>query len=178
VTRFLFGFGIAVALSAASLSGSAHAADEDAGKVEYKGKAPANLDTLAEHRAIANYTGAPFRRCLGRTARCPDRCGNSGEFATFDIVDYLHYTTPGKYGDKKQKNYRVQISDFQRKPRGPKELNKAISSLKPGDLVLLEWKHLYGETQPGVKSPVRPLLHLRRITAEEAARLKKAARGA
>jgi hypothetical protein len=130
------------------------------------------LETLAEHRVLARYMGAPYRICHGRTSRCPEHCGNSGEFATFDIVEYLHYDKPGKYGDAEQKKFAFQVSDFRRKPKGDAKMLEKVRELKEGDLVLLEWHHLYGEVRPGAFSPVRPVIELRRVTEKEAEQLR------
>lgn len=130
------------------------------------------LDTLAEHRVLAQFKGAPYRLCRGRTSLCPEHCGDSGEFATFDIVEYLHYKKPGKYGDEKQKQFALQVSDFRRKPKGDPKTLETVHELKEGDLVLLEWHHLYGEVQPGAFSPVRPVIELRKVTEEEAKLLR------
>jgi hypothetical protein len=130
------------------------------------------LDTLAVHRTIARFEGAPYRLCRGLTAMCPDRCGHSGEFATFTIVEYLKYEKPGKYGDPRQTQFSFQVSGFDRKPKGDPKLRTIVSGLKKGDLVLLGWDHLYGEVKPGLTSPVRPVVELRKISQEEADRLR------
>lgn len=142
--------------------------------VEYVGKAPANkkLRVLAEHRVIARFEETPYKECRGLTGACPDRCGSSGEFATFTITDYLHYRKLGKYGDDKQKTYYIQISDFHRKPKGDPAMLAVVKQLKKGNLVLIEWNHLYGEIRPRSSAPVRPLLHLKKIDDDEAKRLK------
>lgn len=143
----------------------------------YAGQMPDNdqLEVLAEHKVIAAFDGQAFHRCLGRTGLCPDRCGHSGDFANFEITDYLHYKKPGKYGDKQQETYRVQTTDFNREPTGDPALFAYVETLEKGDLVLIEWKHLYGEVRPGVKSPVRPLLLLKKIDEAEAKQLKEQA---
>ena len=119
-----------------------------------------SLELLAEHRVIATFKGVKFRTCWGDTGDCPDKCGSSGNFANFKITDYLHYKKLGKYGDDKEKAYSIQISDFHRKPQGDPALLATIEALEKGDKVLIEWKHLYGQIQPGMHSPVRPLLLL------------------
>ena len=134
------------------------------------------LKTLAEHRTLARFEGAPYRLCRGLTAMCPERCGHSGEFATFAIVEYLHYHKPGKYGDPKQKTFRFQVSDFHRKPKGDPKLLEKVRKLKKDDLVLLEWHHLYGELLPGSFGPVRPVIELRKVSEDEAKRLRKEAK--
>jgi hypothetical protein len=127
--------------------------------------------TLAEHETVATFTGAPYRLCMGRTMRCPKTCGDSGEIANFKIVKYLRFVKHGKYGGK-QKAYYIQISDFDRKPKGDPAVNKTIAALKPGDYLLLSWNHDY-VTRNGSSFPVRPLLKLEKITKEKAEELMK-----
>jgi len=123
-------------------------------------------ELLAKHVTIATYKGEAFRLCRGRTSRCPENCGDSGEYATFAIEKYLVYEKPGKYGSSKQTSYRIQASDFHRKPVGDPETLKVISGLKEGDHVLLAWNHDY-VTRKGVSSPDRPLKELRKLAPEE-----------
>jgi hypothetical protein len=139
-------------------------------------KAHGKMQVLAEHRTLARFEGAVYRLCRGLTANCPEKCGDSGEFATFSIVEYLHYRKPGEYGDPQQKQFLFQVSDFHRQPKGDPKLLKAVQGLKKGDLVLLEWRHLYGELLPGAFSPVRPVTQLRAVTDDEAAKLRAAAK--
>ncbi len=145
------------------LATSTFAEDDNKGKLPKRG----NLDVLAEHHVIARFDGAPYRLCRGRTARCPQRCGDSGEFATFTVLKYVEFKKHGKYG-LKQQQYRFQISDFDRKPKGDPKLAKIASGLAIGDKVVLKWEHLYGEIKPGLISPTRPITELRKATAEEA----------
>jgi len=164
---------ISTCLAASILSVAAFAAEAEKSPEAYVGQMPDNdnLKVLAEHKVIATFQDVKFRRCMGRTGMCPDRCGSSGEFANFKITDYLHYKKNGKYGDEKQKTYMVQVTDFHRKPKGDPALGAYIKTLEAGDLVVIEWKHLYGEVRPGVSSPVRPLLLLKKIDKAEAKRL-------
>jgi len=140
----------------------------------YIGKLPDNdkLKVLTEHKVIATFQEVKFRRCVGLTGRCPDRCGSSGEFANFKITDYLHHKKLGKYGEDKYESYLAQISDFHRKPQGDPALLAHIESLEKGDQVVIEWKHLYGELRTGGSSPVRPLLLLKKIDQAEAKKLR------
>ena len=171
---------ISTCLTALIFSSASHAAEEEPAPSKppkgYVGKLPDNdkLKVLAEHKVIARFQEVKFRRCMGRTGNCPDRCGNSGEFANFKITDYLHYRKDGKYGDEKQEAYMVQVTDFHRKPKGDPELGAYIKTLKAGDQVVIEWKHLYGAVRPGGHSPVRPLLLLKKIDKAEAKRLIEA----
>jgi hypothetical protein len=139
-------------------------------------KAHGKMQVLAEHRTLARFEGAVYRLCRGLTANCPEKCGDSGEFAAFSIVEYLHYRKPGEYGDPKQDKFLFQVSDFHRQPKGDPKLLKAVQGLKKGDLVVLEWRHLYGELHPGSFSPVRPVTQLRAVSDDEAAKLRAAAK--
>ena len=171
---------ISTCLTALIFSSISHATEEEPAPPKppkaYVGKLPDNkkLKVLAEHKVIATFQEVKFRRCMGRTGNCPDRCGDSGEYANFKITDYLHYKKPGKYGDAKNTTYLAHITDFHRKPTGDPALGAYIKTLKPGDQVIIEWKHLYGEVRPGMHSPVRPLLLLKKIDKAEAKRLIEA----
>ena len=158
--------------------GHAEAEEKDAEAPEaYVGQLPDNdkLKVLAEHKVIATFKEHKFRRCMGLTLRCPEECGSSGLFANFEITDYLHYKKDGKYGDEKQKAYSVQTTDFEREPKGDPALLAYIETLEKGDLVVIEWLHLYGEVSPGAFSPVRPLLLIKKIDKDEAKALKEQA---
>lgn len=150
----------------------AKAQDADAPEA-YVGQLPDNdkLEVLAEHKVIATFEGVKFRRCMGATGRCPDKCGSSGNFANFKITDYLHHKKLGKYGEDKYESYMAQISDFHRKPQGDPALVAYVETLEKGDLVVIEWKHLYGEVSPGLTSPVRPLILLKKIDKDQAKQL-------
>ena len=139
----------------------------------YVGQMPDNdkLKVLVEHKVIATFQDVKFRTCRGATGNCPDRCGSSGDYANFKITDYLHYKKLGKYGDDKCPTYSVHVTDFHRKPTGDPVLGAYIKTLEAGDQVVIEWKHLYGSVRPGMHSPVRPLLLLKKIDKAEAKRL-------
>jgi hypothetical protein len=110
------------------------------------------------------------------TALCPDNCGHSGDFATFDVVAYLKYEKPGKYGDEKQKTFIFQIQDNHKAPKIPKELAEKVNALKAGDYVLLSWRHDYVTRKEGggeSKFPERPVNKLEKISKEEAEKLAK-----
>jgi hypothetical protein len=117
---------------------------------------------LSKHITISTYEGAQFRRCRGRTARCPENCGNSGEFARFTINEYLTYEKPGKYGDPKQKQYLIQISDFHKKPKGDAGILKVIKGITKGDKVHLAWNHNY-VTRKGSSFPERVVKELKKL---------------
>jgi hypothetical protein len=115
-------------------------------------------ELLSRHQTIATLKSIGFRQCLGLTSRCPNLCGDSGEFATFEIKRYLAYDKPGEYGDPKQTEFLVQISDFDKKPKGDPKLLAWIKTLKAGDSVTLTWEHRY-VTHEGSSSPVRVLVN-------------------
>lgn len=158
--------------AASALTDESATADGASAAASYSSLPPTGFQLLAEHRTIARYAGAPFITCRGTTGGCPDRCGGSGEFATFEITHYLHYEKKGQYGDDRQQQFMVRISDFYKKPVGDEKLRDYVASLKPGDVVLLEWNHYYGEVHPGSFAPTRPILHLRKLSASEAERIK------
>ena len=116
---------------------------------------------LAEHETIATFEGIAYRKCLGRTAMCPERCGDSGEYATFTVVEYTRYKQHGKYGGK-QTSFTIQVSDFHKKPKGDPGISKTVRSLKKGDRTRLWWRHDY-VTKNGASFPERPILKLEAI---------------
>lgn len=97
-------------------------------------------EMLSTHETIAEFQSLEYRLCQGKTMDCPEKCGRSGEFATFKIVKYLKYEKPGQYGDPKQQTYHIQVTDFARKPIDEK-LAPFIRKLKKGDKVMLAWRH-------------------------------------
>ena len=120
---------------------------------------------LSKHITISTYEGAQFRRCRGLTGRCPENCGNSGEFARFTINEYLTYEKPGKYGDPKQKQYLIQISDFHKKPKGDADILKVIKGITKGDKVHLAWNHYY-VTRKGSSFPERVVKELKKLESK------------
>jgi hypothetical protein len=118
---------------------------------------------LSLHETEATFAGIEYRTCRGLTGRCPKDCGSSGEFAIFKIVKYVKYEKPGKYGDAKAKDRRIQISDFYKKPKADPRLRETVKGLKKGDRVLLSWKHNYvtrtsdGRSWSGPERPVTKL---------------------
>lgn len=123
---------------------------------------------LSAHETVARFVGLTDHQCLGRTALCPDRCGESGKLATFAIVKYLRYEKPGQFGDPKQAQFLVLVEDNMKNPKVPAAIRDAILALKPGALVHLQWNHDY-ITQDGSKFPERPLCKLAPLTKEQAA---------
>lgn len=118
-------------------------------------------ELLAEHETISRFKGVAYRKCRGLTAQCPEKCGDSGEYATFTILEYTRYKQHGKYGGK-QESFTIQVSDFHKKPKGSPEILKTVRSLKQGDLVRLWWRHDY-VTKNRVSSPERPIVKLAKM---------------
>ena len=94
----------------------------------------------------------------GLTAFCPDKCGDSGEFANIAVKKYLKYQKLGEYGDPEQQSFQLQVSDFNKKPKGDPKVLQTVKGLKKGDYVLLSWRHDY-VTKDGTSSR-RPLVKL------------------
>jgi len=111
-------------------------------------------ELLSSHDTVARFSGIKDHTCLGRTSLCPDRCGHSGKLATFEILEYLNYEKPGKYGDPKQEQFRILIEDNMGNRKVSDEIHAAILALKEGDKVRLKWNHDY-VTRDRSKSPER-----------------------
>ena len=127
-------------------------------------------ERLANHETLAVFEGVDYRLCKGLTALCPDKCGQSGEFANFTIKKYLKYEKLGQYGDPKQTDFLVQISDFNKNPKGDPKILATVKGLKKGDFVLLSWHHDY-VTKEGASSPERPIVKLEAISKKKAEEL-------
>jgi hypothetical protein len=125
-------------------------------------KGAAKVETLARHETVAKFRGTNYHRCLGLTTLCPDRCGESGTLATFRIVNYLNYEKLGEYGDPKCDEFAFLVENNMKHPKVPDDIRAAINTLKPGDLVLLSWKHDYVTSQGG-SAPERPITKLEKI---------------
>jgi hypothetical protein len=130
--------------------------DEWRAAVEKKLKPQEKRELLSAHDTIARFTGLKDHRCMGRTSLCPDQCGHSGKLATFEIVKYLNYEKPGKFGDPKQESFMVLIEDNMGNVKVPSAIRDTILALKPGDSVHLKWNHDY-VTRDRVSSPERPI---------------------
>jgi hypothetical protein len=127
-------------------------------------------ELLARHETLAVFEGVHYRLCMGLTSRCPKECGDSGEFASFGIKKYLKYEKPGQYGDPKQQTFLVQVSDYDKRPKGDPKILETVKSLKKGDYVLLSWHHDY-VTKEGSSFPERPLVKLEKIGKAKAEEL-------
>ncbi len=127
-------------------------------------------EMLAKHETLAVFEGVNYRLCMGLTSRCPKECGDSGEFASFGVKKYLQYEKPGQYGDPEQKTFLVQVSDYDKKPKGDPKILETVKSLKKGDYVLLAWHHDY-VTKQGASYPERPIVKLEKIGKAKAEKL-------
>lgn len=128
-----------------------------------KDPAPEKRELLSSHATVAKFIGIKEHRCMGRTSLCPDRCGDSGKLATFEIIEYLDYQKPGEYGDPKQTTFHVLIRDNQGSAKIPDEILSIIDSLKPDTKVKLSWRHDY-VTKDQASFPERPIT---KIEAEQ-----------
>jgi hypothetical protein len=127
-------------------------------------------ELLARNETIAEFSGVAYQQCRGLTSLCPDKCGGSGDFATFRIVKYVKYDKPGEYGDPKQTDYTFQVIDNMKNLKVPKAISDTVAGLKKGDLVVLDWNHDY-VTKDGSSSPERPIVKLEKVTKEQAEKL-------
>jgi len=161
-------------LLALALTASVPAIDAaDKQPVPKSAAAPAPVkhrELLSSHDTVARFEGLQDHKCLGLTALCPDRCGESGKLATFAIVKYVKYEKPGEYGDPKQEKFMVLIEDNMGNVKVPKAIRDAVTALKPGDLVHLQWNHDY-VTQAGSKFPERPIKDVSPLTKEQTDKL-------
>jgi len=125
----------------------------------YKNAQPIHGKILSRHETLAVYQGKNFSTCRGRTSACPQTCSHSGEYALFTIESYKKYHKPGKYGDAKQKVFRVRVSDFNKNAVGNPNLLAYLKGLKKGDKIDLTWNHEYGT----VKNSTYPIRVIRAI---------------
>jgi hypothetical protein len=129
-------------------------------------------ELLSEHQTVARFDGVAYQQCRGLTALCPDKCGSSGDFASFNIVGYLFYKKPGEYGDPMQERFTFQVEDNMKNAKVSAELLATLKGLKKDDYVLLSWNHDY-VTKAGSSSPERPVTKVGKITKDEAEKLLK-----
>jgi len=170
-----FAFLITIALTAAVPA--IDAADKQPVPKPAAEQAPVkHRELLSSHDTVARFTGLQDHKCMGRTSLCPDRCGESGKLAVFEIVKYIKYDKPGEYGDPKQEKFMVLIEDNMKNAKVSKAIRDAVVALKPGDLVHLQWNHDY-VTQAGSKFPERPIKDVSPLTKEQADKLTAEAPG-
>ncbi|WP_067777368.1 hypothetical protein [Akkermansia glycaniphila] len=136
---------------------SALSAQTEQNAVPATSAAPAafkQYEVLATFKTIARFDGYKDIPCRHLTSLCPDRCGHASRVAVFTVASYLDYHKGGKYGDEKQQTVYVDVA----KPvygQSP-QVAETIAKLKPGDIVRLDWQHLYMH-DGGSMYPVRPV---------------------
>ena len=125
-------------------------------------------ELLSRHQTVAQFQGVEYHTCLGLTSLCPDKCGLSGNYASFRILKYLLYEKPGgQYGDPQQKDFLFQLVDNMKNAKAPAAMRDAVAKLKKDDYVLLDWNHDYVNDS----FPERPIQKLQKITRKEAVKL-------
>jgi hypothetical protein len=140
--------------------------DEWRAAVEKKLMPKEKRELLSAHETTARFTGLKDHQCMGRTSMCPDRCGDSGKLAVFEIIEYLNYRKPGKYGDPKQERFQILIEDNMKNLKVSPGIRDAILALQPGDSVHLEWNHDY-VSKDGSSFPERVIVKLEPLAGEE-----------
>lgn len=98
---------------------------------------------LSHHDTKAVFKGLQQRRCRGMTALCPDKCGDSGTIAVFDIAGYNDYQKPDHYGDDPAEQYVFMLESTTGASDVCPETLELVKNLRPGDEVNLVWDHVY-----------------------------------
>ncbi len=112
---------------------------------DYEKCEPLPGEILSTHATVARYDGLILRPCHFMTADCPNDCDHAGIYAIFTMVDYVDYQKPGQYGDEKQLEFFLRIADKNDNPDPlvAPELREEIDDLEKGDIVELDWAHVY-----------------------------------
>lgn len=118
-------------------------------------------ETLAEHQTLARYEGVTMEPCRHMTADCPTACEHGGLYAHFSIVEYTGYKQLSEYGDPKQDTFivRYALKDGTPDPELAPPLQKVISELDEGQVVQLNWTHVYVRDAGGAR-PERIIVRL------------------
>lgn len=111
------------------------------------------------HVFDATFEGVTFQTCHGRTARCPETCGDSGNMANFKVDAYETFVVNGESGTEKLNDFHVLISDFHKKDL-QKPYVSVVKSLKKGDKVKVHVDFVYNTT----KNIVEPVVDIISIT--------------
>lgn len=106
---------------------------------------------LAQHETLARFDGLSEQPCQHMTAACPNACDHGGTYAVFSIVEYTKYELLSEHGDPRQETFavRVKLRDGTPAPETAPALQQVISELEPGQVVGLNWMHLYSVTDKG-----------------------------
>lgn len=97
------------------------------------------------HVFTAKYEGISFHKCMGLTLDCPEKCGSSGNMASFQVIDYKDFVVNGQGGTEKLTSYSVLISDYYKNDLD-KPYVSVIKSLKEGDEVTIHVEYVYDTT--------------------------------
>lgn len=103
----------------------------------------ANEKLLSHHDTKAVFKGKHQHQCHGMTMLCPDKCGDSGTLAVFDIASYNSYQKPDRYGDDPASQYMFMLQSTTGTSDVSPEIADLVNSLTPGDEVNLVWDHVY-----------------------------------
>ncbi len=120
-----------------------------------------HCQVLSKHETTAIFNGIQEQQCFGRTALCPDKCGDSGEKAVFSIVEYISYEKTGQYGDPKQEVFQI-LTRSGNKPKIPPHILRKIEKLNTGDTVSLSFCHNYITTKEGSQMPERIITKMKK----------------
>lgn len=126
-------------------------------------------ELLAQHETIALLKSLEYRLCSGLTSACPEYCGDSGEFAEFEIVTYTRFVQLSEYAEK-QETFYVQMSDYNKNPL-PHSFAAVIKDLNVGTYVHLWWDHEY-VTSGGGSTVVRTVRKLEKLNSDSQPRVK------
>ncbi len=125
---------------------------------------------LSRHQTISVFDGLRYYQCRGLTARCPDDCGHSGDYARFTVKRYLKYEKFGESGEPETETMAFEVQDNKGRAIAPPDILETVRSLRAGDYVRLDWDHEY-VTNGGVSTPDRRVLQLLKITPAQAEQL-------
>lgn len=130
--------------------------------VSYQNLAALPGETLSVHRTLARYEGMVDLPCRHLTSECPNRCDHGGRYARFAVVEYTGYEKPRQYGDPKQESFLVRVAHKDGTPdeATPEALRKVIGELSQGQVVGLDWAHVYVTSPEGSKWPERIVTRL------------------
>lgn len=121
---------------------------------------PAESELLASNTVLARFSGVQEQPCRFMTALCPHRCDHATRLASFEVLENLSYSKPGKYGDEMLSPGSFAVVDVQKPVLGqPADIAQRISRLRPGDVVKLTICHYYVKQGQG-QFPVRPAVLL------------------
>ncbi len=149
--------GIFLVVAASAASGNSSDPSAPAAQPARQQPAFKQYEVLATNKTIARFDGYKDIPCRHLTSLCPDRCGHASRVAVFTIASYIDYHKGGQYGDDKEKTFYVDV----KKPvygQSP-QVAATIAGLKPGDIVRLDWQHLYMH-DGGSMYPVRPVNYI------------------